>query len=234
MAEGARLGTPQAQQIADRWHLIRHRGGALTRCLEQRTSELRSAGNEVTPAPEPSVETLPAPARPNKAELIRQQRRSERLDRYEQVLTLHQGGATQEQMAQPLPIDAKTIRRSLRADAFPEMAHRRRHPGVERWMPYLEQRWAEACHKAAQLWREIQEQGLRGCQTTIRPWMARRRGPAPPSGRSQGSLHRQVPPSPRQTTGLLLYLPAARGVPSSNASVNSSCATPRTGLVSWS
>jgi transposase len=204
-AEGARLGTPQAQQVADRWHLIRNLGEALTRCLEQHASDLRATWNEVTPPPEPPAETLPIPPRPNKAELLRQQRRSHRLQRYEQVLSLHQSGVTQEEIAQQLHIDPKTVRRYLQAGAFPEMAHRRRHTGVDRWMPYLEQRWAEGCHNAAQLWREIKEQGFRGCQTTIRQWIARLRGPARPGGQSNDSLRRQVPPSPRQTTWLLLY-----------------------------
>jgi transposase len=85
------------------------------------------------------------------------------------------------------------------------MARRRRQTGVDRWMPYLEQRWAEGCRKAAQLWREIKQQGFRGCQTTIRQWMARLRGPALLGYRSHHSLRRQVPPSPQQTTWLLLY-----------------------------
>ena len=204
-AEGADLGAPGAQQVADRWHLIRNLSEALTRCLEQHASDLRAAWNEATPPLDPSVETLPVPPRLNKAELMRQQRRSDRLHRYEQVLSLHQSGATQEQIAQQLQIDPKTIRRYLRAGAFPEMAHRRRHTGVDRWMPYLEQRWAAGCHNAAQLWREIKEQGFRGCQTTIRQWMARLRGPALPTGRASISLRQQVPPSPRQTTWLLLY-----------------------------
>ena len=204
-AEGARLGTPQAQQIADRWHLIRNLCEALTRCCEQHTSALEAAWNEVTPPPESTVEIVPVPARPNKAELLRQQRRRDRFDRYEQVLRLHQGGAMQEQIAQQLQMDTKTIRRYLRAGVFPEMAKRQRHTGVDRWMPYLEQRWSEGCRNAAQLWREIKQQGFRGCQTTIRQWMARLRGPALPGQRSKDSLRRQVPPSPRQTTWLLLY-----------------------------
>ena len=72
-------------------------------------------------------------------------------------------------------------------------------------MPYLEQRWAEGCRNAAQLWREIKEQGFRGCQTTIRQWIARLRGPALLGCRSNHSLRQQVSPSPRQTTWLLLY-----------------------------
>jgi transposase len=204
-AEGARLGTPQAQQAAERWPLLRNLSEALTRYLEQHGSHLRTAWNEVTPPPAPSVEALPVPPRPNKAELMRQQRRRDRLHRYEQVLSLHQSGATQKQSAQQLAIDTQTIRRYLRTDTFPEMATRQRHTGVDRWMPYLEQRWAEGCRNAAPLWREIKEQGFRGGQTTIRQWMARLREPALPGGQSNDSLRQQVPPSPRQTTWRLLY-----------------------------
>jgi transposase len=206
-AEGARLGAPQATQIADRWHLIRNLGEALTRCFEQHASDLQAAWHAVILPVPPSASPVMTSAvtRPlSKAEQVRQQRRSQRLRRYEQVMALHQSGATQEEIAQQLPIDAKTIRRYLRAGAFPEMATRRRATGIDRWMPYLEQRWAEGCHNAAQLWHEIKEQGFRGCPTTIRQWMARLRGPSLPGQPKDDSLRRQVPPSPRQTTWLFL------------------------------
>jgi transposase len=192
--------------VADRWHLIRNLGEALTHCLEQHASELKAAWNEVVPPVPQTVSAVTASARPqNKAERVRQQRRTQRLQRYEQVLAMHQGGISQEEIAQRLHIDAKTIRRYVRAGAFPEIARRRRHTGMDRWMPYLEQRWAEGCHNAAQLWREIRQQGFRGCQTTIRQWMARLREPSLSAGRDNVSLRRQVPPSPRQTTWFLLY-----------------------------
>jgi hypothetical protein len=168
---------------------------------------LQVAWNEVIQPVSPALSPVTAPAviRPlSKAEQARQQRRSQRLRRYEQVLAWHQGGATQEEIAQPLSIDGKTIRRYLRTGAFPEMAARRRATGVDRWMPYREQRWAEGCHNAAPLWREIQEQGFRGCQTTIRQWIARLRGSSLPVHQTSGSLRGQVPPSPRQTTWLFL------------------------------
>jgi transposase len=212
-AEGARLGAPQATQIADRWHLIRNLGEALTRCFEQHASALQAAWHEVIQPVPPTTSPLTtlAVVRPlSKAEQVRQQRRSQRLRRYEQVLALHQSGATQEAIAQQLQIDTKTIRRYLRAGAFPEMAARRRSTGVDRWMPYLEQRWAEGCHNAAQLWREIQQQGFQGCQTTIRQWMARLREPSLPGQQRNDSLRRQVPPSPRQTTWLLLHQDGSR------------------------
>jgi transposase len=133
-AEGARLGAPQARQTADRWHVIRNLSEALTRCFEQQASDLQAAWNEVVlpVSPATSPGTALAVIRPlNQAEQVRQQRRSQRLHRYEQVMALHQGGATQEEIAQQLRIDTKTIRRYLRARAFPEMAKRRRATGVD-------------------------------------------------------------------------------------------------------
>ena len=212
-AEGARLGAPQARQTADRWHLIRNLSEALTRCFEQHASELQAAWDEVA-QPMPSIASPPATLRTvrplNKAEQVRQQRRSLRLRRYEQVMALRQGGATQEEIAQQLQMDTKTIRRYLRTGAFPEMATRRRHTGVGRWMSYLEQRWAEGCHNAAQLWREIKAQGFRGCQTTVRQWLARLREPSLAGPERKDSLRCQVSPSPRQTTWLLLHKNGSR------------------------
>ena len=207
-AEGARLGAPDAQQVADRWHLIRNLSEAVTRCMEQHSSDLKAAWQEVVqPAPDcdPAPPAAELPMRLPQAELIRQQRRGHRLQRYENVLRLYQSGATQQQMAQQLGIDTKTIRRYLQTDAFPEMARRRRHTGMDRWLPYLEQRWAEGCHNAAELWREIRQQGFPGCKTTIRQWIARLRGPASSGCPISRSFRLQVPPSPRQTTWWLLY-----------------------------
>jgi len=37
---------------------------------------------------------------------------------------------------------------------------------VDRWLVYLEQRWAEGCHNRSQLWRELQVQGADFAQVT--------------------------------------------------------------------
>jgi len=61
-AEGAYLGAPGAQQVADRWHLIRNLSEALTRCLEQHASDLGGAWNQVIPPPRPVGRSLTYPS----------------------------------------------------------------------------------------------------------------------------------------------------------------------------
>ena len=61
----------------------------------------------------------------------------------------------------------KTIRRFIRAGEFPERKAARRPSRLDRFRNYLEQRWSEGCHDAPQLWREIQEQGYKGCRGMV-------------------------------------------------------------------
>ena len=46
---------------------------------------------------------------------------------------------------------------------------------VLRLSSYLERRWTEGCHNAAQLWRELVERGFSGRPGTVRQWAGRRR-----------------------------------------------------------
>lgn len=64
-----------------------------------------------------------------------------------------------------------TARRWLRAGGFPERKRSLRHSSVEAYREFLEQRWQQGCHNAAQPWRELQAQGFRGRPHTLRDWL---------------------------------------------------------------
>ena len=73
-AEGVRRGAPRAQQVADRWHLLRNLGDALVRVLERHRRDLaavhaaiEAGGSEATtrPPPAPTPPSTPQP-RPEK------------------------------------------------------------------------------------------------------------------------------------------------------------------------
>jgi hypothetical protein len=68
---------------------------------------------------------------------------------------------------------------------------------VDRWLVYLEQRWAEGCHNRSQLWRELQVQGADFAQVTLRRWFRVRLGVRRCSPQSSLSPPRERP-SPRQ------------------------------------
>jgi transposase len=71
-------------------------------------------------------------------------------------------------IAQILQIGRKTVGRFLRSETFPERATpRRKAPRVNKFRGYLEKRWAEGCHNATALYREVQTQGYVGGRSMV-------------------------------------------------------------------
>jgi transposase len=206
-AEGAAKGSPEAVQVADRWHLLKNLSEALERVLQGKQQQLQQAAQSAAAAvpemPAPHQVTRPQPLSP--AQQQKHRSRERRLERYEQVITLHQQGWSQKAISFQTGLERKTIRRYLRAGAFREWATPPRHRALDRFLPYLEQRWAEGCHNAAQLWREIREQGYAGRPGMIRQWARRLRAKGL-AARSPGVTPptKKPVPTPRQVAWWLL------------------------------
>ena len=176
-AEGATRGAPQAQQIADRFHLILNLSATMERVLEERSRQLI-----LPPVPEPvavaeSVNTsddipnaaVAATAIHTQAQL----RRQRRLERYQQVVALSHSGHSQVAISKALGIGRKTIRRWLRRGQFPErMPPHRPPPKVTEFGDYLHQRWTEGCHNASRLYQEIHQQGYAGKRSMVARFVA--------------------------------------------------------------
>ena len=204
-AEGATRGAPQAIQVADRFHLLCNLTSAVERVLGQRRALLAKAIAPVNIKPSPPNEEMPVVTM-TRAELIVEERRSRRVARYEEVVALHQSGMSQQGISRTLQIGRKTVRRFLRAGQFPERATPRcRPPRVNAFQETLNRRWAEGCHNATQLWREIQAEGYTGGRSMVACFVAafrthgtryfRKAVPARP--------RETKPPSPRQAAMLL-------------------------------
>jgi transposase len=175
-AEGARLGAPQSQQIADRFHLVLNLSAAMERVLEERSRELilpplqdavdqpsATRGEVGTDVPEL------APAQSTRSQL----RRQHRLERYQQVLALYNSGQSQAAISRALGIERKTIRRWLRRGEFPERKRpQRRPPRVNEFADYLQQRWNEGCHNASRLYGEIRAKGYTGKRSMVARFVA--------------------------------------------------------------
>jgi transposase len=207
-AEGAAKGSPEAVQVADRWHLLKNLGEALERILQSQHQQLRQAAQMAatqtaadTPAPHAATSANPLSPAQQRHHFSRERR----LERYEQVITLHQQGWSQRAISLQTGLERKTIRRYLRAGSFREWATPRRRRALDGFLPYLEKRWTEGCHNAAQLWREIREQGYSGRSGMIRQWASRRRAKGV-AARSPGraTSTRQPAPAPRQVAWWLL------------------------------
>jgi len=182
-AEGAQLGSPQSQQIADRFHLVLNLSATMERVLEERSRELILSPEEETVAAEPTATaqdasmSAPAPMAPTPSQL----RRQRRLERYEQVIAMFNAGQSQAAIGRALGMERKTVRRWLRRGQFPERKPpHRKPPKVSEFAEYLQQRWNEGCHNAARLYREIREKGYRGKRAMLARFVAgwRRTGKA--------------------------------------------------------
>ncbi len=192
-AEGARLGSPAAMQVADRFHLLLNLSAAVERALEERSRQLQLP----FPAPPPRVslaQNSPQTKR-TRQDSLKQQRRQRRLDRYGQVIGLYHQGCSQRRISESLEIERKTVRRWIRAGQFPERKPpRQRPPQVHRFAEYLQRRWEEGCHNATRLFQEIRLQGYRGGRGMVARHVAGWRNPAQafPTARPQKITPKQA------------------------------------------
>jgi transposase len=226
-AEGARQGAPDAQQVADRWHLLKNLTEALEAALAAEQQAFREAAAPEGTAeaamvmeagasdpPTDAAPTIPVPTTQAARESVA--RRERRLGRYEEVRRLYQQGHTQRAIAIRLGLSRKTVRTYLTAAAFPEQKKRRVAPGqIVPFLDFLRRRWREGCHNATQLWRELQAQGFQGGRTTVLSVVSAWRAELPPeerrtSGRAPGRRPSTRVPAPRAVVWFLLRQPEER------------------------
>jgi transposase len=177
-ARGASEGAPQARQVADRWHLLKNQREALERMLTRLHSELArlplAESDETTAASAPFVGPL-RPLSPQQ-QAAREASRARRFERYQHVQALAQQGVPLLQIAQRLNISRNTARKFATTPLFPERAKLAPQPRMlDRYLPYLQERWAEGCSNASQLWRELQAQGYRGVRKQVARWVQQQR-----------------------------------------------------------
>jgi transposase len=218
-AEGGRAGAPAAVQVADRWHLMKNLTEALERILQRHHTELRQAHQQIANATAcipPTAVGQPAPtldpplALSKRQDEIRQHRRDRRLARYEEVVAWQQEGHSQREIARRLGLGQRTVRRWVQARGFPEQSRRHRRSRLDRFRPYLEQRWQEGVRNVARLWRELQKQGFTGGYSTVKDWFYRHGQNLPATALSPSTGKRSAPPSPRQAAWWVLREPADR------------------------
>jgi transposase len=176
-AEGAALGAPQSQQVADRFHLILNLSATMERVLEERSRQLilPPAEDPVAAPHAPDIDGgstgVPVAALPPPTQS--QLRRQRRLERYEQVIAMFNSGQSQVAISRALGIERKTIRRWLRRGQFPERKPpHRRPPKVTEFADYLQQRWNEGCHNASRLYQEIRQKGYQGKRSMVARFVA--------------------------------------------------------------
>lgn len=175
-ARGATLGAPAAIQVADRWHVLKNHRKALERLLNRLHSTLvqlpLASLTEQASYAQTTTDVAPLRLPSAQDQLARRAARSRRVARYEEVQTLIQQGVPLLQVATRLGLARATVRRFAQAAVFPERATLAPQPRrLDPYLSYLQQRVAEGCRNASQLWRELQAQGYVGTQRQIARWM---------------------------------------------------------------
>jgi transposase len=138
---------------------------------------------------------------------------------FEQIQALSAVGADNADIARMVGVSRRTAYRYLAMSAPPE----RRQPQLrgtvlDPYRSYLLQRWAQGCHNAHRLWREIHAQGFHYSVTNVARLAAQiRRGeitcpPVAPPGSSTPAQPARAHPlaahwSPRRVAGLYVYTP---------------------------
>ena len=215
-AAAARKGAPQAQQSADRFHLMKNLteavGLALVRCWTRQQQEHQ----RVPPAAAETAQDAPSPPNveawrshrsraPDQGQQVRQ---AARAAEHEQMLALHAQGLRVGEIARRLGKSRGTVRRWL-AQGMPQGTHRRPRPSqFDAYAPYVLERWQAGCHNGLQLWHEIRERGYRGTARMLYPFLATLRAPTGATETAPAQADSNHLPSVKKAVWLLVRDPA--------------------------
>lgn len=169
--QGLNEAAPQAQQIADRWHLLQNLRQLAERVLVSAYSRLKKL-----PIPPELLPKRPMFLRPDRKQKQMAASRQWRLALYDEIQRLKQAGVSAANVALHLHRNYYTVRFYYNAPEFPErMPGRGPHSHLLPHLDYLEQRFAEGCDNASVLYRELQARGYPATQGPVAAWLRARR-----------------------------------------------------------
>lgn len=182
-SDAGRTGAPQAQQVADRFHLVRNASGAMEEVLQRRGRRVTYADVEV--AAREAMVVGAKPLSPTKQRQV--DRRAARVARWEEVQRRRTAGESYRGIAHAMGINRRMVRRLAQTPLAPQrqIRHPRpsglKSPTLQPYVSYLQDRWQDGCHNIRQLQREIAAQGYTGSYSllnqALRPWRPPREPP---------------------------------------------------------
>ncbi len=200
-AAAAKKGAPQAQQIADKFHLLLNLREKLKELMARKQKLLpqvevttsKTIADTARGVPLACTPSSPCPvggsksfrhmspyprATPSRsfpilsAETPSQISRSNRYARYEAVRTLHQQLISQREIARRLKLSRNTVRKFLQAETFAERSQPPYRGSIlDPYKPYILERWKSGCWNGAQLLEEIKKLGYTGSDALFRYFM---------------------------------------------------------------
>lgn len=159
---GATDGAPDAQQVIDRWHVLKNLREAVERFLNRLQIHQQAQA------------TKPLQQKRTSSELARREgSRQRRLALYQQVVALHQQGGTIAGIARQLQIGKQTVRKFIAARSFPEWSKAQQtRSGIDPYRGDLKQLWDQGCHAPQQIWQRLQaERGFSGGYMLVYRWV---------------------------------------------------------------
>ena len=166
-AKAITTGAPQAQQVADRWHLLKNLSETLERWFHRQPP---AQAIPLVPEPPSSAMADVEPAVGGSVGLRHQQ------ERYAQVHTLAESGHRVSEIARKTGLDRTTVRKYMQAPQPPTATSRApaRHL-LDAFRPLLEQLWAEGKRKSPDVLAALQTAGYQGSRRTVTRWLRQRR-----------------------------------------------------------
>ena len=223
-ADGARQGAPDADQVADRWHiyhnLCEHVGKAAARhrsCLEEPAPEEpeQPAAPDARQAPDLQQAAIDAAARRVEESALAVRTRQ----RYDLVQSLKAQGKGIKPIKRETGLAKETVRRFYYAETVGELLVKVKdgRPSIlDEHKPYLHQRWNDGVTNVIQLHAELKERGYKGSYGTVRDYVLpfREAGAARPlsPGRPRPVTWPGGSP-PTQTTSMTTRKPSSRRPP---------------------
>jgi transposase len=183
-ADAARQGAPDALQVADRFHLFCNLTQAIYRLLERFGTALQKLQSPerldlkctTDRAESAAILSAATDTTDNSATLDSQtEGDTPTPDRqttlFGAVKAAYERGLTKSAIARECNIDRRTVRKYLHMSEPPRRAPRRRRSALDPFREYLNQRWAEGCHNASQLCRELRARGYRGQRSRVKEYV---------------------------------------------------------------
>ena len=233
-SQAASEAASQAQQVADRWHLLKNVREAIERVFERHLPVITEALKPADPAPttmadapsrdqpEPAIstepvrqESLPAPTPASPRQEAAIAKRQRRVGRFERVHELHRQGMPIRQIARELDMSRKSVRRYLRRERCPDWRPgRATRSGMDAHREWIDARIAEGRINASELHGELVSKGVRVSYATVRRYVTKRLGRA---GKARPRLNAAKPkpappPSPKQLSFDWIRRPEKRTV----------------------
>ncbi|HLH60740.1 MAG TPA: ISL3 family transposase [Ktedonobacteraceae bacterium] len=170
-AEGARKGAPDAQQVADRWHLLANLSEALKTFFARKQAQLKAL---VKKPPETFAteeeKQLPAwyTGQTDRKVKMYDAHHQERVERSQKVHELRAQGAELTLIAHQVGISRTTVNKYLNMEHPPARKTGKRSGSViDPYKEYLVKRWNDGVRNAQQVYRELKEMGYTGSDQPI-------------------------------------------------------------------